>query len=70
MRSTGRSARSRAPPRESRPCRAVQAACETDCGTTYEADPSFLEFARREQADQPEPHLGGLKQTLHGWFRP
>jgi len=43
-----------APQRESRPCRAVQAACETDCGTIYQGDPDFLDFARREQTDQPE----------------
>ncbi len=45
---------SRAPPREFHPSRAVQAACETDGGATYEADPDFLEFAQREQTDQPE----------------
>ena len=26
----------------------------TDCDTTDQIDPSFLEFARREQTDQPE----------------
>ena len=46
---------SRAPPRESRLCPAVQATYQMDCGTTYEVDPNFLEFARREKTSQPEP---------------
>ena len=29
--------------------------CPKCGGTTYEVDPDFLEFARREQTSQPEP---------------
>ena len=50
------------PPHESRPCRAVQEACQTDGITVYEVDPDFLEFAWCEQTDQPELPLRGLRQ--------
>jgi len=45
---------SRAPPRTSLGSQALRSASEPDSDITYEADPDFLERARREVLDQPE----------------
>ena len=45
---------SRAPPNASGPSQPVRQVPDPDSGITCEADPEFLEHARREQLGQPQ----------------
>jgi hypothetical protein len=45
----------RSPPRETRPSHPGDQAGDPDSRLTCEVDPDFLEFARREEIEEPEP---------------